>query len=774
MPTVPNLETPTVQTEPLPGRAYPRLDDNVNPAAFGTGLAAGLEDVSAAVTDEQAKQKLQNDQLRVIDANTQLEAGRTALLYGTPDPQTGERTGGAFSYHGADALNLPAKILPGYQQLASQISSTLTPDQQRLFAAHISAGANDLNLQLNRYEYEESNRLADHTYASAVNQAVEGASVGWRDPIQIGKSRADIKALVDMQGNREGWNQTEKDAQAQKLLAEMHFSVVDRMLADGKPQAALAYFVGTKQEPGIRDSNELTGEQAHQLGSAIDAAIKEGQVQQQTLTAAKVRDVRTAAINGQLIPPSAMPSHAELQAYDPSGATEKAIRADITMGSDMKSLAGLSPAEMQAKVEGYRPTTVEGAAEGYERYNAIGAAAQRVQAERSKDPRQFAIDNQLGSSPINWSDPQAAGQEIRARLASLPQLSSTFGGYVPPLTRTEAGQLAHSWETQTPADRLRSINALQSAVGDDHGFQEIMHQVMPSSPVTAIVGTQLSQSKPQNAPVWFDQHFAPQPADQVRILAGEALVNPQGAEKAGEGKGGFKGAFPLPPDGGPAGLREQYSDAVGDLFRGRPELADAYYGAFKGAYAALLSEKGDLSGNGDGKLRDQALKMVLGNTAEINGRKLGVPPGMDPSRLEALAQNAVAARAKESNAPADWADKIKGYQLLEVGGVGSGRYELVNGNAPLVRPDGRGVFEIDVRNQYLPGHARGTPADVARMAAAQRTADPAAPLVPPTSPTAGNPVPKPPERTEPAVTPPAVIRSGGTGRARPSQGPSTE
>ncbi len=285
MPVVPSLETPSVQEEALPGRPFPRLDDSVSPAAFGTPLAAGLEDVSSAVTSEEAKQKSQNDQLRVIDANTQLEAGRNAILYGKQDPQTGQMTGGAFSFHGLDAMNLPAKVLPGYQQLAGQINSTLTPDQQKLFQTHVASGQNELNLQLNRYEYEESNRLADQTYTTAASQAVESASVAWRDPIQVGKSRADIKALVDMQGNREGWNQTEKDAQAQKLLAQMHFSVVDRMLADGNPQAALSYFVGTKAEPGIRDSNELTGEQSHQLGAAIDSAIKQQGAEQSAAVA---------------------------------------------------------------------------------------------------------------------------------------------------------------------------------------------------------------------------------------------------------------------------------------------------------------------------------------------------------------------------------------------------------------------------------------------------------------------------------------------------------
>ena len=763
MPTVPSLEAPQVQEEPLPGRPFPRIQESVEPGAFGGPIAQGLEAVGAAGSEEMARQKTIHDQLRVIDANTQLESGRNAMLYGTPD-QSGNMSGGAFSYHGTDAINLPAKMLPQYQKLAGQISSTLTPDQQRLFQPHIASGENELNVQLNRYEYEESNRLAGEVYKNGANQAIESASVAWRDPLAVGKSRADIKAIVQMQGNREGWDQSTKDAQAQKLLAQMHFSVIDRMLADGNPQAALNYFVGSKNEPGIRDSNELTGEQAHQLGSAIDSAIRQQGTDNQSKVASKVRDVRAAAINGQLIPPQSMPSNAELQTAFPDTwrQVRDGITHDVAMGSDMKALATMNPTEIGARVKSYEPSGVAGAAEGYDRYNVIAAAAQRSLAERAKDPRQFSIDNGLVSQPLNFKDMDALGTELRTRLASTASLSQRVGGYVPPLTRQEAQQLSQTLETQTPADRLRTLSALNTASGSDRGFQEVMRQVAPGSPVTAVVGSQISQTQPREAPVWFDHQFAQTPADQIRILQGNQLLNPVGLEK--EGSGGKKSSFPMPPDGGIGGLREQFASKAGDVFRSRPELGETYFSAFKSAYASLLSEKGDMSGNGNSKLRDQAMKIALGNLAEFHGAQVAIPQGMDPSRFEGLLDKAIATRAQQYGAPQGWQDKIRGYQLREIGGLGSGRYELTNGNMPLMRPGGKGLFEVDVNSEYLPSRgAVGSPQDQQHQVSATAPQETEIP--------AGQPnVPRGTVESR-AIKPPPLEVGRSHGHAHPSQGP---
>lgn len=769
MPTVPNLEAPQVQAEGLPGRANPRIDDSVSPNAFGAGLAQGLDTAATVGTDIEAKEKIQNDNLRVIDANTQLEAGRNALLYGRPDDK-GQMVGGAFSLHGLDAINMPEKLVPQYQSMAQNISSSLTPDQQRLFHPHVQAGSNEVNLQLNRYEYEESNKLAQSVYANGYNQAVESASVGWRDPNVIGKSRADIKGLVKMQGDREGWPQDQRDAQTQKLLAEMHYSVVDRMLADGDPQAALSYFVGDNQEPGIRDSRELTGEQAHQIGSTIDAALRQQGAQNSAAVATKVRDVRSAAVNGQLIPPSAMPSDVELKSAYPDTwqDVKSSIGRDVQMGSDLKSMSAMSPQQIADTVKSYQPDQVTGAAEQYERYNTAASAAQRIQAERAKDPRQFAIDNNLGSAALDLSNPNTLANELRDRVSTQGVLSNQMGGRVPLLSRNEAAALGQTMDAMRPADRLAALNTLATAVQDDKGFQQLMHQIAPNSPVTAIVGNQVTAANPTTPAVWFDRSFAVNPTDQARILAGEQLLNPPKDEKTGD----KREAFPMPPEGGAAGLRSQFSVKTDNLFRGRGQLGEAYYQAFKGAYASLLSDKGDMSASGDSRLRDQAMTIALGRLTNFNGQKVSVPQGMDPSRFEGLVNNAVSARAINQGAPPGFADKIRGYQLQELpdSDLGSGQYQLTDGTFPLMRPDGKGPFTIDLRNDYLPGHAHGSPQDSSRQAAEPPATPPGVDSL-----EGNNRVPRVPgDARDRAIKAPAIHTGGGgrTARDHPSQAPS--
>lgn len=262
---VPNLESPSVEEQPLPGRAYPRFSEEVPGGAYGESLAAGVENATTVATGIEAEHKRQNDNLRVIDANTQLEAGRDALLYG----QGGK--GGAFQLKGADAINLPAKLIPAYDQMAGKIAGTLTPDQQAIFQRHVAVGKNELNLQLNRYENEQAGVLAKETFSNGLNQAVNSAGLNWRDPAVIGKSRADIKALMDIQAQHEGWTPEIKEQQTLQALARMHGGVIDSMLTDGNASGAESYFQAHKSEIEAHDPK---------AAMAMEKSIEAGQVQE--------------------------------------------------------------------------------------------------------------------------------------------------------------------------------------------------------------------------------------------------------------------------------------------------------------------------------------------------------------------------------------------------------------------------------------------------------------------------------------------------------------
>ncbi len=317
----------------------------------------------------------------------------------------------------------------------------------------------------------------------------------------------------------------------------------------------------------------------------------------------------------------------------------------------------------------------------------------------------------------------AVTAQIHDRMATLDALRKQYGSAISttPLLPQEAAQLSSQLDQATPGQKAQLLTSLRGAFNDDNAYQGAMRQIAPHSPVTAIAGQMVGESSPASTPVWFDKNFAPDLTTPQRILAGEALLNPTRGEKAEEegGKGTIRTGMPMPSDDGAAGLRSDFGRAAGDLFRDRPQLADAHFSVFKAAYAALLAEKGDMKGLGDSTLEKKALQMSLGTTSTFNGNTVSVPSGMDPTHFEAHVQNAVADAASTMKAPADWADRIRGYQLREIGSVGSGRYELVNGNAPLVRPDGKGPFMIDLRNQYLPG----TPAAQIKPPPARSIAD---------------------------------------------------
>lgn len=278
MPTVPYVDAPNVQEEGLPGRANPRVDTDVSPASFGAEIAQGGEAVGAAGAQVGADLKRQNDHARVVDANTQLEAAKAAMLYGQEQPD-GTRTGGAFSLRGLDAINMPAKVGPQFDQVAQQITGTLTADQQRQFQDAVAKNRDDLNLQLNRHEYDESNRLAATVYSNATTQAATSAALGWRDTQAVGKARLDIKGLVTLQADREGWT---PEIQAQVLsgqLANLHQSVVSQMLVDGSPADAQAYLAQVPRgelSPAIQEKlqGQVNVGQADDVASGILEAFR--------------------------------------------------------------------------------------------------------------------------------------------------------------------------------------------------------------------------------------------------------------------------------------------------------------------------------------------------------------------------------------------------------------------------------------------------------------------------------------------------------------------
>lgn len=685
MPTVPVLESPTVQAEALPGRPNPRIDDNVSAASFGAPLAQGLEAVGAAGAEQEAKLKTQNDQLRVIDANTQLEAAKTSMLYG----QDGK--GGAFSLHGTDAMDMPNRILPQYDQVAGKISSTLTADQQRLFRAHIDLGKNELNTSLNRYEYEESNRLADAVYTNGAKQTVTNATVGWRDPQQLAKSREDLQGLVKMQGDREGWSPEQRAAQLSTLQEKMHSSVVDRQLADDQPQAALAYF------NKIRDTGELTGEKSRELGLQIHAALKEKQNDQKQDISDRFQDSMTAAEYGLKNPVTV--TRAEMEILYPKDAQRHwdALQGIVASGAKSKEYDQMTPEQINADVNSSAPTHGgPEAALAIKAYEIRANAADRSLKARTQDPAQFAMDSGLGWKPLDVSKPDDMLAQLRSRANTQGTVSEQTGVNTPLLSKQESKQFTSWIAAQPPADRVQTLTTLRATMPNDQSYAALMKQIAPGSPLTAIAGSMMDRPQSGAVPNWFNPTYTTPSVVPTRILEGEQILT-------GKDEKGITSKFPMPTD---KDLMPQFMAAVGgsnsDLFRGRPETLESSYAAFKAYYAAEASHQGVTNGIINPTIAQTAARGVIGQATQYGATNLVIPPGMDPTKFE----GAVDAASKSALKAGGYSDSdiaiLHGGGLRELGDtLGTGRYVIVNGNGDALKSKG---LTLDTSKYTLPAN----------------------------------------------------------------------
>lgn len=671
----------SVQPDSLPGRPAPRFPDEISPQAEGAGIGRAIQDVGSVVQQVVEKAQSQARQTQVTDANNQLQ---TLMLGLTHDPKTG-----AFTKQGKDAFGLSSQYLPQYDAQSQAIVDAVPDERARQAAVQMQAHVrNQLSEQLDTHEISQHEKYGIQTAQASVKLAQQQAASNYNHADIIASNHETIDLSLQNLAQRQGWSPDELNQARQEAYSSLHTDVIDRMLADDKPVLASHYLDTVK--------GEMDSSKAFAASRTINEYLRQKDNEAKQDIADRFQDSMQAAQFG--LPNPVTVTRKEMDVLYPKDAQRRwdGLQMTVESGAQARQYDQMTPGDIQVDLAKRLPT--QGGPEAtyqIHNYDMLTRAADQSLKARAADPAQFAIDTGQGWKPLDFRSPQNALAELRSRANSADTVGEQIGGPVSLLTKGEAKQVADALDSAPPTQRLSTLTALYQAMPDERAYFSVLHQISPHSPVTAIVGQKVSPN-PLQSPSWYDPNFAASPADAERILTGESLLNPQGTQKGDEEKGGFKQGFPMPPDSPGSGLHSQFARASADMFRDRPELADAHYAAFRDAYAALMSEKGDLSGVQDSSTVAKALKMSLGTTVDFNGQTLSVPGGMDPTKFQGNVARAVELVATASGAPADWKNRISGYQLRELGALGSGRYELVNGNAPLVRPNGKGPFVIDL------------------------------------------------------------------------------
>jgi hypothetical protein len=681
---------PSVSAEPLPGRPNPRFPDAVSPADTGYGIGKGIEDAGNVASQVFDKVQSQARQTQVADANNQMQALSIGLMH---DPKTG-----ALTKQGKDAFNLGSQYLPQFDQAGQSIVDSVADPRAKIAAQNMLAQhRNQFSEQLDSHELDQHQKFAVQTTQASIKVAQQAMAFNYNHPDIIRDNRDTIQVSMENLAKQQGWSDEELKEHLQDTFSSAHTDVIDRMLADDKPQMAKSYLGQFK--------GEMNANAAWSADRSIDAHLKEKQNEQKQDIADRFQDSREAAERG-LSNPIAV-TRKELDVLYPKDAQRHwdELQMYAKAGAQAKQYDQMPADAIAADVKASEPTSGGPEALYQVKAQEIKArAAERSISSRAADPAQF-VQNKGSWNRLDPTDPQGMMTELQSRARTQDQVSQQVGMHVPLLSKAEAHGLGQVMTDGSSRDQLGLLTALRQNLPNDQAYHSIVNQVAPTSPVTAVVGDMVERPLSRDSPTWYNPDFAPSQVVGERILRGERLLSGKGEAKAGtesDNTGTSKSGFAVPSD---ADLQPAFNKALGEssnVFQGRAQTAEIYYKAFKDYYAAAAENAGNTTGKFSKGLAQEAAQAVLGHTTEYGTSSLIVPRGMAPDQFEGHMDKAV----DDALTTAGYGDRektlLKGYGVRELGNtVGTGRYAMVNSQGlPLKTPDGKESVIIDLHKQF--------------------------------------------------------------------------
>lgn len=249
----------SVSAEGPPGRAYPRLPEEVPGAAFGGQVGHAIE---TAGTVEQQHVNSTMDQVRqtqYAEGDNQLQALQSNILR---DPQNG-----ALTKQGKNAFGLDQQYLPQFDQQAKQIIAA-APDvhaQQALSKAY-EQRRTELSSQLDTHELEQHRQYNLQTANDSVALAQQSAADNYNHPDIIAGNLDKLDGSLASLADQQGWSGEQFSEARYEARTKLHQGVLDGMLSDNKVDMAKAYL------------DSFKGELKPQEAKTFQAAIQSGEV----------------------------------------------------------------------------------------------------------------------------------------------------------------------------------------------------------------------------------------------------------------------------------------------------------------------------------------------------------------------------------------------------------------------------------------------------------------------------------------------------------------
>lgn len=313
-------------------------------------------------------------------------------------------------------------------------------------------------------------------------------------------------------------------------------------------------------------------------------------------------------------------------------------------------------------------------------FDHVQAAADEVIKQRKADPIQFSLSSGQ-TKPIDMSNQNNFGQSIGLRASQVSELARAYGTPLTFFSKEEESQIGKFFRDAPVSQQSAYLDTIHKSTGGGKPYMAALQQISANAPSAAVAG--ILMDKPGGVVAeknWFnpDVSVSPSTASQT-ILAGAAAR--KGSKEA-------KG-ITMPKEND---MRLEFSNTVKDAFAGDAQGASMAYDVAKDYYAGVMAQKGDLSGELDSDVWEQAINVATGGVHDYNGMgNVLLPWGMSSEQFD-----------KEVNQA--WETQVTGAGVKAPPGqyglqsYGDSHYLVKLGTGYLLKQDGTPVV-IDLTQQ---------------------------------------------------------------------------
>lgn len=630
------------------------------------------------------RQVQENDETNLLSFSNALLQNKQQLLN---DPDSG-----FLNSLGIDAQNGRPQVQQQWQEMTQQAMDSLPARLQAKAKYMADKYTMAFDQDVAGHVRTQTDAFRKQVIADSVQKNLDEAAFNFGDLSKVDEA---AEALEIVEGSRRRLEGLPDDPEATKAQSSKAYRVAIQTQLASDPYKAREMLEARKDRLAAADFMALQTSITNQI-EVLDAR-KEREREQAEARAQRLQDKREAAAlraidayDRQIATGIQAPDDFYVKLADATRGTsqEGAFRERIQQEIEVRKVATLPPDQQRAYVQKLEAAQQRDGATVTQQAN---LARMKRSIESNLQLLRYAPlvydANRTGQSvqPIDVNallqgNADGVQAQIAERMVDLTAIRKRYGAEAgnSPLLPQEASALASAVAQATPKQVAHLFGTLNSAINDPDAYRAVMQQIAPDSPVRALAGIIYVRQKP----AWQGGVINGAPGANagdvaVKLLRGEALLNPGKAAGGEDGKGG---AFKMPP---PTDMDKRIADAVGDAFAGRPNDYRTALQAVRAYYAAASADAGDMTGDVDTDRLRESVRAVIGEPARVGGRDVIPPWGMDADTFEDLADLYIEARFKAAG--------IKnpgGTGLMNVRGR-DGVYVLIRGMEPLTDKRGQ-------------------------------------------------------------------------------------